>query len=194
MTTGGLADLWDLSAIPANAVIGEGCYLEVGGETFRRFQSRENPALTLGDRVSVYMWTRFSIEPAGTLAVGDDSVLVGAVFMCAERISVGARVVISHNVIIADSDFHPHDPALRQQDAVAIAPNNTAGQRPPLLARPVIIGDDVWIGIGALVLKGVHIGAGARIGAGAVVTADVPAGASVAGNPARIIARGAPVL
>jgi acetyltransferase-like isoleucine patch superfamily enzyme len=50
----------------------------------------------------------------------------------------------------------------------------------------VIIEDDVWLGIGSIVLKGVRIGAGARVAAGSVVTADVPAGAHVAGNPARI--------
>jgi acetyltransferase-like isoleucine patch superfamily enzyme len=51
----------------------------------------------------------------------------------------------------------------------------------------VVIEDDVWIGIGALVLKGVRIGTGSRVGAGAVVTSDVPPGTMVAGNPARIV-------
>jgi acetyltransferase-like isoleucine patch superfamily enzyme len=50
----------------------------------------------------------------------------------------------------------------------------------------VIIEDDVWIGIGAIILKGTRIGRGARVGAGAVVTRDVPAGATVAGNPAQM--------
>jgi len=49
------------------------------------------------------------------------------------------------------------------------------------------VGDDVVIGIGAMILKGVRIGAGARIEAGAVVTSDVPAGAVAAGNPARVV-------
>jgi acetyltransferase-like isoleucine patch superfamily enzyme len=51
----------------------------------------------------------------------------------------------------------------------------------------VIIGDDVWVGIGAIILKGVTIGQGARIGAGAVVSRDVPAGTGVEGNPARTL-------
>jgi 2,3,4,5-tetrahydropyridine-2,6-dicarboxylate N-succinyltransferase len=57
----------------------------------------------------------------------------------------------------------------------------------PPQAAPVVIEDDAWIGIGAIVLKGVRIGAGARVGAGAVVARDVPAGASVEGNPARVV-------
>jgi acetyltransferase-like isoleucine patch superfamily enzyme len=143
--------------------------------------------LIIGDRVRVYTWTTFNVEPSGLVEVGDDSVLVGAVLMCAERISIGRRVVISYNVTIADSDFHPIDPELRKQDAVANSPYGDRSKRPVYISRPIFIEDDVWIGIGAIVLKGVTIGRGARVGAGSVVTKDVPAGAEIAGNPARIV-------
>ncbi len=53
------------------------------------------------------------------------------------------------------------------------------------IARPVTIGDDVWIGGGAIMLAGVSIGDGAIVGAGAVVTRDVPANSTAVGNPAR---------
>jgi maltose O-acetyltransferase len=53
--------------------------------------------------------------------------------------------------------------------------------------EPVVIGDDVWIGARAILLPGIRIGSGAIIAAGSVVTRDVPAGAIVGGNPARLI-------
>jgi virginiamycin A acetyltransferase len=53
--------------------------------------------------------------------------------------------------------------------------------------EPCIVGNDVWIGTGAVILRGVHVGNGAIIGASSVVTKDVPPYAIVAGNPARII-------
>ena len=51
----------------------------------------------------------------------------------------------------------------------------------------MIIGNDVWIGAGAIILSGVKIGSGAIIGAGAVVVKDVPPYAIAAGNPARVV-------
>jgi acetyltransferase-like isoleucine patch superfamily enzyme len=184
-----LADLtgaWPRDALPANVLVGADCYLE-RRESFQRYRSTCDDGLVLGRNVRVLTWTAFSVEPEGRLAIGDDTVLVGAVFMCAERITVGRRVVISYNVTIADCDFHPADPELRRLDAIANAPGGDRSLRPRLETAPVRIEDDVWIGIGAIILKGVEIGRGARIGAGAVVTRNVPAGAWVVGNPGRIV-------
>jgi acetyltransferase-like isoleucine patch superfamily enzyme len=175
---------WDYSTLPPNVQLGEGCYLE-DRTLFSRFRSTRSPGLILGQRVRAYAWTRFTVEPGGRLEIGDDCVLAGAVFWCAESIKLGRHVIVSYQVMIADSDFHPREPDLRQADACALTPEGDETTRPPVQAKPVVIDDDVWIGIGAIVLKGVHVGRGARIGPGAVVTRDVPPGVTMIGNPAR---------
>lgn len=111
------------------------------------------------------------------IRVGNDCGATGAVLVADERIDVGDRVLLGANVLITDTDFHPLDPAVRRESP-------QAGAR-----APVVIEDDVFIGTQAVILKGVHIGRGAVVGAGAVVTRAVPAGAVVAGNPARIVGR-----
>ncbi len=87
------------------------------------------------------------------------------------KVTIGDRTQIGPGVQILTAD-HPRDAAQRR-----------AGLE---FGRPVTIGADVWIGGGAIVLPGVTIGDGVIVGAGAVVTRDVPAGATVVGNPARV--------
>ena len=94
--------------------------------------------------------------------------------------SIGDCVLISNHVGIVGRSDH----AMRQV-GVSIRRADWVGDRPQRLSRPVHIGDDVWIGYGAVVLSGLTVGRGAVIAAGAVVTSDVAAYAVVAGNPAR---------
>ena len=100
---------WDLALLPANVRTGAACLLE-RRDSFARFRSLRDPGLVLGDRVRVHTWTEFNVEPAGRIDIGSDSVLVGAVFMCADRITIGERVVVSYQVTIADSENIPFLP------------------------------------------------------------------------------------
>jgi acetyltransferase-like isoleucine patch superfamily enzyme len=176
---------WDYSLLPRNVRIGAGCFLERRG-AFDRFRSERDPGLILGDRVQILTWTHFNVEPTGFIGIGDDSVIVGAVFMCADSIRIGEGCVISYNVTFADSDFHPLDADARRRDARALSPTGDRSQRSQLVTRPIVIGDRVWIGTGAIILKGVRIGDGAAIAAGTVLTRDVPPNGVASGNPAVI--------
>ncbi len=177
---------WDHASLPPNMRLGRDVWLE-GLPSFSRFTSTAEPAIVLGDRVRVWTWSVFNVEARGVLVVGDDCALVGPQFMVRDRVEVGARCVLSYGVVIADSDFHPLDPHLRRTDAVANAPTPQGVQRPPFPCRPVVLEDDVQVGIGAMVLKGVRLGRGSRVAAGAVVTRDVPTGAGAVGNPAVVV-------
>ena len=180
---------WDYRSLPQNIVVGRDVFLE-RKSSFDRFASNLMPGLIIGNRVQIYTWATFNVETDGLVEIGDDSVLVGPVLMCHQQIVVGKRCVISYQVTIADCDFHPVDPEFRRQDAIANSPFGNRSERPPIASEPVRIRDDVWIGIGAIVLKGVTIGEGARIAAGTIVTRNVPPGATVAGNPGRLCSSG----
>ena len=176
---------WDRSGLAANIRLGDDVWIE-RPQTLQRFRSTRQPGLTVGDGCRIYGWSAFSIEATGEVRIGPGCVLVGAIFMCRELIELGRDVVVSYQVTIADSDFHPRDPQARRRDAEANAPYGDPATRPEVVNAPVHIGDGAWIGIGAIILKGVRIGAGARVQAGAVVSRDVPPGATAAGNPAAI--------
>ncbi|MEO8813421.1 MAG: sugar O-acetyltransferase [Caulobacteraceae bacterium] len=87
------------------------------------------------------------------------------------EVVVGAGTQIGPGVQLLAAD-HPRDPARRRRGLE--------------FGRPIRVGANVWIGGGALVLPGVTIGDDVIVGAGSVVTHDVPAGATVVGNPARV--------
>ncbi|MFC8568063.1 sugar O-acetyltransferase [Streptomyces sp. NPDC057245] len=106
------------------------------------------------------------------------------------NITIGARTFVNYNLTALDvaaitvgedcqigpgvqllTPTHPVEPGPRRDKLEA--------------ARPITIGDNVWLGGGAVVLPGVTIGNDSVIGAGAVVTRDVPAGVVAVGNPAR---------
>jgi acetyltransferase-like isoleucine patch superfamily enzyme len=104
----------------------------------------------------------------------------------AASIDIGDRVLISHNVNIFDSLTHPLSAQQRHAQFRAIMSTGHP-ESIDLGERPVTLGNDVWIGANACVLRGVTIGEGGVVGAGAVVTSDVAPFTVVAGNPARII-------
>ena len=142
----------------------------------------------LGEHVSCYAGCSFSLGKEGTCTVGNFTMLNGVLLMAEEHIEIGSYCMMSWNVGIADSDFHPLDPAQRLQDALALAPYfEGRPARPKLRTAPVRIRDNVWIGMGAVILKGVEIGENSVVSAGAIVTKSVPANVVVAGNPAVVV-------
>jgi acetyltransferase-like isoleucine patch superfamily enzyme len=175
---------WYPDPIPANVEFGEGFYCE-SAQVFKKLKSKKPHAVVLGNHVSVYAGCSFAVGEMGKCTVGDFTLLNGAIVMAEERIDIGSHCLISWNVGIADSDFHPLEPAQRLIDAQALAPFfKDRPPRPKLKTAPVKIGDNVWIGMGAVILKGVTIGDNSVVAAGAVVTKSIPPNTIVAGNPA----------
>ena len=158
-------------------VHGQGSALRIGmapfGLTSRHDVSvvrvREGASFDVYGLVSLQRGVRVVVD-GGALRIGHATNVNGLTkILCAQAVTIGRACTISWDVQITDNDFH----------AITVD-----GVSRPAVA-PVVIGDRVWVGTGATVLKGVSIGDGAVVAAGAVVTGDVAAGTVVAGVPAR---------
>jgi acetyltransferase-like isoleucine patch superfamily enzyme len=122
--------------------------------------------------VSLQRGVRIVVD-SGHLSIGHETNVngLGTKILVADSISIGAGCTFSWDVQLLDNDFHTMTVGGVQQPSAA----------------PIVIGDRVWVGTRAIVLKGVTIGDGAVVAAGAVVTKNVPANAVVAGMPAKVI-------
>lgn len=176
---------WTDGVPPANVVLGPGTLITASA-AFARFESTLENALVVGTNCTLD-GVQFATGAAGRIEIGDNCYLNNTVVLAELSVRIGNCVMIGWNTTIADSDFHPIDPALRIEDAIACSPLARGRQRPPVAKAAVDIGDDVYIGPSVSILKGVRIGNGAFIEPGSVITHDVPAGARVLGNPARLI-------
>jgi serine acetyltransferase len=133
--------------------------------------------VTLGQGVRILHGARLSVGTAGALTLGDGVLLnSGATVICHRRVSIGRQTRIAWESLIMDSDFH------QIVDAAGGCSNEDA---------PVRIGEHVWIGASAIVLKGSTIADGCVVGAGALVNRRYDETAAlIAGNPGRIVRHG----
>jgi acetyltransferase-like isoleucine patch superfamily enzyme len=178
---------WTDGDLPDNVRLGHGSGIS-GPDAFKRFFSKRDVALSLGERSRID-GVKFAIGPQGRVTIGHHCYLNDCILLAEQEICIGNYVMIGWNTTVSDSDFHPVAPAERIADAIALSPFAEGHVRPTALCLPVLIGDNVFIGPACTILKGVTIGDGAYVEAGSVITHSVPAGAHVQGNPAVIVPR-----
>ncbi len=123
-----------------------------------------------GNRVEIGVWGRE--DGQGRIHIGDGCLMSpGSRLSASDEIVLGNGVMLANGAYVTDSDWHTiYDRTVRDEKAY-----------------PVHIGDNVWLGDHATVLKGVTIGENSVVAARAVVTRDVPPNVVVAGNPARVV-------
>ncbi|MFC9730386.1 sugar O-acetyltransferase [Streptomyces roseolus] len=113
------------------------------------------------------------VDYGSSITIGEDTfVNYNLTALDVAPITIGRDCQIGPNVQLL-TPTHPVEPGPRRDKLEA--------------AKPITIGDNVWLGGGAIVLAGVTIGDNSVIGAGSVVTKDVPANVVAVGNPARVI-------
>lgn len=139
-------------------------------------------ALCIGDDVRLsgkpafLFCSKLAAEPS--ISIGDHTFIGhGATFSVGKAITIGRSCLIAGGVHVTDNDGHPLNYLDRMKNL------------PPRMedVKEVQIGNNVWIGNYAIILKGVTVGDRAIVGAGSVVTRDVPPDVVVAGNPARVV-------
>lgn len=146
-----------------------------------------NANICIGDNVSInsnfwsnllglYQRTIIVAKKQAEIKIGNSVGISGATIYAWEKINIGDNTLIGANVKIVDNDFHPIDP----QDRKSAENDKTK-------TKPVIIGNNCFIGMNSIILKGTVIGDNTTIGAGSVVSGEIPANCIAAGNPAKII-------
>lgn len=110
------------------------------------------------------------------IIIGNNVGISGATIYARKSIEIGDNTLIGGNVKILDNDFHPLEIEDRNND-----------RKEKILAKPIKIGKNCFIGCNSIVLKGTELGDGCIVGAGAVVSGKFDANSVIAGNPAKII-------
>lgn len=139
------------------------------GKAVARIQSEGT--MRLNGSCNFFNGVKINIFPQGKFSIGDGSYIAfNSHLFIEESIEIGANCAISWNVEMIDTDFH------------RVQSSDTGVGR-----SGIVIGDSVWIGTGAKILKGVEIGDNVIVGAYSVVTKSFPGNVIIAGNPARQI-------
>lgn len=128
--------------------------------------------------------TPFYCDYGKNISLGSNVIInINCVFVDCNKITVGNNVLIASNVQLCTAT---HPTSLHER----IVPNWEPQGNIPFFrtyALPISIGDNVWIGAGAIVLPGVSIGANTVIGAGSIVNKSIPANCVAVGNPCKVI-------
>ncbi len=129
---------------------------------------KENSELTITGKIFAYSDAKISLNENAKVTIGNGFINSGLNLCCCCKIEIGDNFLISENAFIRDNDGH----------------QIIGGGNP---TQPIKIGNHVWIGANATILKGVTIGDGAIIAAGSVVTKNIPTKCLAGGIPAKVI-------
>lgn len=140
------------------------------------YQATGGGSMTLSKNAHVLSDCILETGQGGNLFVGADTFLHPRCQIMAYKgdINIGNHVAIAPNCAL-----YSYNHSMVKGELIKQQPLKTNGG--------ITIGDDVWLGVGVIVLDGVTIGSGAVIGAGSVVTENIPDNAVAVGNPARVI-------
>jgi len=134
-----------------------------------RLLLEKNAEMTVNGDFTMYSDSYIRVVKKGKLILNSGFINEGVQITCASKITIGKECTIARDVVIRDYDAHIIETPYYE------------------ISKPIEIGNHVWIGNRAMILKGVKIGDGSIIAAGAIVTHDVPENCIAGGVPAKIL-------
>ena len=179
---------WEPGPMPENISIDETAYVH-SVYSFDLCKSEQPAAITFARGSQANDGTMFDLGPCAKVHIGECALLTSVWLMCDAEISIGAFTMISWSVVIMDTYRVPVHPELRRAELHQLSRRPFRKIAAKVPAKPVHIGNDVWIGFDCCILPGVKIGNGAIVGARSVVTENVEPYTVVAGNPAKFVKR-----
>ena len=153
-----------------------GPHVFIGAHVLIYQVNNDSGPVELGRRVRLHQDVIVETGTGGSLRIGEESNILPRCQLSAYQgpIDIGRGVSMAPYCAL-----YPYDHGILPELPIRKQPLRSRGG--------IVIGDEVWLGVGVIVLDGVRIGAGAVVGAGSVVAHDVPAGAVVQGVPARVV-------
>ncbi|MEG2700674.1 MAG: sugar O-acetyltransferase [Hungatella sp.] len=143
-----------------------------------------------GQGKNLWITAPFYVDYGNNIYFGNHcEVNMNCTFLDDNKIVIGDHALIAPNVQIYTA-FHP----THAQDRFGAVKEDGSFEFCKTQTAPVILGDNVWIGGGAILMPGVTIGDNTVIGAGSIVTGDIPANKIAYGNPCRVIRENLPSL
>lgn len=171
------SNLWILGHVPYVKYPKEAKgFIKIGDNVILNSDSKHS-------NTSVMSVVKLTLGYDGIIEIGDNCDLNGICIASYKKVHIGSYCQFGSDTVIFDTDFHPVENAerLKQMTGLPFSYNKVNKE-------DVIIGDNVWVGWGCIILKGAHIGNNCIVAAGSVVLGkDYPENSIIAGNPAKVI-------
>ena len=164
---------WFPRPLPENFEVGERSWV-YSSFAFLHCAARLPAAVRVGHDTGIYNGTFFDLGPHAEVQIGDFCTLVGAIIRTNARVTIGDFSFLAHEVVLADTPF-------------AVPPSGDAWSGMPGSDNAIVLGENCWVGMGAVLLAGTHLGEGCVVGAGAGGNFSAPPWSIIAGNPAKIV-------
>jgi acetyltransferase-like isoleucine patch superfamily enzyme len=167
---------WFPRPLPESVIAGDRSWI-YSSFAFLHCRTNRPEAVRIGRDTGIYHGTFFELGPDADVTIGDYCALVGAIICTNGRVRIGDYTFIAHEVVFADGPCAvPPSPTIRLVTSAAT-------KNAPAIA----LGENCWVGMGAVLLAGTALAEGCVVGAGAVVNFAAPPYSIIAGNPARVV-------